>query len=219
VVVRRYRPSEEGSVELSSELSSASSRARREVAEVLDVDDIIEIVRRAEPEVVEAAVLEMKDEGFELDARTLVRLDDAGARPGLIDLMVALSYPDQFEVGHETPGDEGVAAGGFSLLDALGSPYPYYAAPFGYYYWYNPYRPIWVVRPSSEPDSGSIRVGRVIRGQGYTRVTRSESGGGSGYRSGSGGAESWSAGSSGSANRGGYSNSGGSTRTAKPKQK
>jgi uncharacterized membrane protein YgcG len=218
VVVRRYRPSEEEAGSLSPELSSAASRARGEIADVLDVDDIIEIVKRAEPEVVEAAVLEMKDEGFEMDAHALTLLDDAGARPGLIDLMVALSYPDEFDVGRNAPGEGGVA-GGFELFDALGSAglYPYYAAPFGYYYWYAPYDPVYVIRPPSVPEGG-VDVGRVIKGRGYTRVTRTQ--GGSGHWGSSEGGD-WSSGggsSGGSASPGGYSSHGDSGRTAKPKE-
>jgi hypothetical protein len=223
VVVRRYRPSDEEAASLSPELSSAAARSRREIADVLDVEDVVEIVKRAEPEVVEAAVLEMKDDGFELDARALVLLDDAGARPGLIDLMVALSYPDQFDVGRNAADEEGGVAETLGLLDvlgSLGSTYPYYAAPFGYYYWYAPYHPVYVVRPPVE-SGGSVDVGRVVKGSGYTRVTRADRGGafGSGYRSGGGDSSSSSGGSSGgSASHGGGYRGDGGGRTAKPKQ-
>lgn len=229
VVVRRYRPAGSASDGeeplLSSELAARARRARYDAAEVLSVDDVIEVVRKAEPEVAEAAVLEMKDEGFDLDARKLVRLDEAGARSGLIDLMVALSYPDYFLVdrepepgmgyGNTLPGPYGGWGGPTGAIA-----YPYYFAPFGAYYWYAPYQPVYVLRPSGP---SSYEVGRVVKGRGYTRVTRqTPSTGFWGSSSGGsrGGGSSSSGGSGGTAEPGGYSSGGGGgTRHAKPRPK
>ena len=227
VVVRRYRPVRSASVEegdeplLSPELVDRARRARYDAAEVLSVDDVLEVIDRTEPEVVEAAVLEMKDEGFDLDAKNLERLEDAGARSGLIDLMVALSYPDYFLVdrepepglGNALPGPYGYGGPSATLA------YPYYLAPFGGYYWYAPYHPVYVL---GGPVGGrSYEVGRVVKGQGYTRVNRQSPATGFFGRSGSGSVGSSSGGSSsgGGASPGGYSSGGGGTRHAKPRPK
>jgi len=183
----------------------------------------IEIVHQTEPEVAEAAVLEMKDEGFELDSQQLVRLDDAGARSGLIDLMVALSYPDYFLVDRE-PADSGPGLGNalpvpYGWGGSMGRlAYPYYLAPFGGYYWYAPYHPVYV-RPGGS--YSSYEVGRVVKGQGYTRVSRQSPSTGYFGRTSSGNGTSTvtSGGSNNGASPGGYSGGGGGTRHAKPRPK
>ena len=121
---------------LPSELAERSWKERFYLTNPLDTNDVIEAAQKVAPEAVEAvkaAVLE-HEEAFELDADALMRMDDAGMRPGLIDLMVALSYPEQFVV---KSGDEGGGGFGFPGYLGAGLPsammHPYYLAPFSYY--------------------------------------------------------------------------------------
>ena len=121
VLIRRYRPADEQDVLdaglslLPSELAERSFKTRFYLTNPLDTNDVIEAAQKVAPEAVEAAVLE-HEEAFELDADALMRMDDAGMRPGLIDLMVALSYSEQFVV---KSGDEG--GGGFGFPGYLGA--------------------------------------------------------------------------------------------------
>ena len=224
VLIRRYRPADEqdildaGLPVLPSELSERSFKARFYLTNPLDTNDVIEAAQKVAPEAVEAAVLEHK-EAFELNAEALMRMDDAGMRPGLIDLMVALSYPEQFVV---KSGDDG-GGGFFGFPGYLGVPsamrHPYYLAPFSYYYWYAPYDSRYVVAPVS---TSKVSQGLVSR-QGYAQVSSRPGarrarflGGGNGDGSG-GGSGSTSSGSSGSVSGQGYSRGGASGRTARPR--
>lgn len=230
VLIRRYRPADEqdmldaGLPALPSELAEQAWKARFHLTNPLETNDVIEAAHKVAPEAVEAAVLEHK-EAFDLDAEALIRMDEAGMRPGLIDLMVALSYPEQFVV---ESGDEG--SGGFGLPGYLGGgvptamTHPYYLAPFGYYYWYAPRHSRYVVAP--------VSVNQVTQGlvsqQGYARVSpkpgarraifrgSNGSGGGSGGGSMSGSSSSGSSG--GGVSSQGYSRGGSSGRSAKPKK-
>ncbi|MGH9336278.1 MAG: hypothetical protein ACRD21_21285, partial [Vicinamibacteria bacterium] len=179
VLVRRFRPaSEEVSrlrvPSLTQDQLADSVRARARIAaNRIGVEEVIEASTHVAPEVVEAVLLE-RGGPFPLDGETLVRLSEASVEPGIIDLMVALSFPERFAVERETGGG-GVGGGGFGFgYDPFYSSafaYPYYFAPFGYYYWYAPYNPIYVVPPIGSPGA---TVGRVVEGRGYTRITRVE---------------------------------------------
>ncbi len=223
VLIRRYRPADEqdildaGLPALPSELAERSFKARFYLTNPLDTDDVIEAAQKVAPEAVEAAVLE-HEEAFELNADALMRMADAGIRPGLIDLMVALSYPEQFVV---KSGDEG-GAGGFGFPGYLGVPssmrHPYYLAPFSYYYWYAPYDSRYVIAPVSVRQ---VSQGLVSQ-QGYAQVSprpgarRARFLGGNGSGGGSGMSSGGSSG--GSVSGQGYSSGGSSGRTAKPKK-
>jgi len=157
------------------------------------IDDVTEAAARVSPRVVEAALVETRA-GFTLTGDVLRRLQRAGIAPGVIDTMVALSYPSHFIV--ERPDAQ--ASGAFAPVDpsafdnpwsaAWSSPYgsywdpfwsPYVYAPFGYAYWasyggyfpyggygYYPSAGFVAVDPIDRGDGG----GRVINGVGYTRI-------------------------------------------------
>jgi len=222
VVLRRYRPAHADDVAEAglTDLTAAIGRSRIKVTDPLSADDVAEAANRVAPEAVEAAVIE-HEEGFELNADTLMQLGDAGVRPGLIDLMVAMSYPDRFIVKREQ-ADDGMGVSLPSFYGA-GTPYafrhPYYMAPFASYYYYAPYDSRFIVRPVSTP---AVRQGLVSR-QGYAQVsTRPRSSRRARYRNGgsSGGYSSGesSSSSSGSVSSQGYSRGSGSTRSAKPRR-
>jgi hypothetical protein len=203
----------------------------------LTLDEVIEAASRVSARVVEAALVETRA-GFNLSGSVLRRLQRAGLAPGVIDTMVALSYPRHFIVDRP----DASASGGFAPVDPLALDKPWYAgwaypqygsywdpfwspyvyAPFGYAYWasyggsfpYSPYGPATgFVRIDGAEREGA---GRVVNGVGYTRirerdvVERSEGGGDSGVSSGrSGGGASGLGGWGGAgASPGGYSSGG-----------
>jgi uncharacterized membrane protein YgcG len=228
VLIRRFRAaSEEVSrlrlPTLTEEQIRESRQARRMTASTaMTLEDVVEASSRVAPEIVEAALLE-RGSRFPLDSESLLRLSDASVPSSVIDLMVALSFPERFVVERGPDGGGGMSWGypGYDPFFDAAFAYPYYFAPFGYYYWYSPWAPIYV--PPGE--SPGARVGRVIEGRGYTRVSRAEpidSGGRSAKRRGeSGDSDRSSTGSSssgGNVSREGYSRGGGSKGTAKPKK-
>jgi hypothetical protein len=204
--------------------------------------EVKEAAAKVSPEALQAALLELKG-GFDLNSKRLVELADAGVPRGVIDLMVALSYPDRFIVDRPTPSSGG--GGGSWGFDTFDQSWPFYSnpflftsyfAPFGYRYWgaYDNYYfngPGFVI---INPDGGGTAVepsgnGRVVDGLGYTRVRRNvpepaNAGGVGGFSTASSGSSTGSASSgSGGVSSSGYSgggasgSSGGGERTAQPR--
>ena len=154
----------------------------------LTLDDIKEAATKVSPRALEAALIET-DAGFDLSGRTLLDLDEAGVPDSVIDVMVALSYPDRFVVERARGGGGG---GTVFLNDPLwldygfyspfyGSPYyPYYYSPFAYSY-YGRFDPRFfgggfVAVPSMPGEGGGTPepqpsgAARAVDGRGYTRV-------------------------------------------------
>lgn len=192
--VRRYRPAPATRIEaagLTERLSAAASPQALEMARAaasarITTDDIIEAHARTHPEAVRAWIAE-NGEPLRLDADQLVRLADAGVPPEVIDVAVAVSFPDRFDVAR-APGDDaryGYAGYGYGTWGAWSPFSPYYYDPFYYRYsryssyygsgWYGPgyigYRPTIVVVSPTNPQARP--AGRLIKGQGYTRGTSS----------------------------------------------
>jgi uncharacterized membrane protein YgcG len=199
LAVRRYRSLEADLPPLPGATRSARYTARVAAAAPLEVEDVLEALDHVDPAVVEAMLVET-DSRFPVDADLLVRLDDAGVPGQIIDLMLALSYPERFAVTDTT---QAIPA----------ATYHYYWGPwfhhhyYDYGYWY-PYHP-----PASRP----LPSGKAISGRGYTRVAPHSGAGGarapgsgaaSGGRSGAGA----SSGSGGSAGGSGYRSGGASGR-------
>jgi hypothetical protein len=223
----------------------------------LTLDDVKEASTKVSPRAIEAALVETRA-SFNLTSKRLLELQAAGVPASVVDLMVALSYPDRFVVERSASVDRARAPiidDPFMLGWAFGYPIwsdvyglysplygafsPYYYSPFAYPY-YRPYYGYgygygYVIDPGGGgggaiPDQPSGR-GRVVDGQGYTRVRPRESepvatrnGGGSTASStgGGGGSSSSSGGSSGgsSASPAGFSSGGGGDgggRTAQPR--
>ena len=187
------------------------------------------------PPALEAALIELHPR-FDLDRDTLIRLDAAGVAGSVLDVMIALTYPDRFVV--DRPGSAPVVSYtgpisrsyGFDPfwygLDGFGPYYPYYYSPFGYagwgrYYGYTPYSyyrgDTFLIAPGRAGDARARdrSPGRVVNDRGYTRVRPRDSGGdapASGDRS-RGSTRSSSGGSSGSSSGGASGSSGGGTMT------
>jgi hypothetical protein len=127
VLIQRYRPVDAGIARLPGALPSAMHEVRRAAAARLSVENVIEALRIVDPAVVEAMLLE-SDASFGIDSDLLLRLDAAAVPGEVIDLMVALSFPDYFSVeGDTVTRQPEVYYGGYW------SPwYPYYG--YGHYY-------------------------------------------------------------------------------------
>lgn len=70
----------------------------------VSADDVLDVAKRVDAPVTEAWLVEV-GQPFALDAKTLVRLSDAGMPARTLDLMVALSYPKTFALNKANPGD------------------------------------------------------------------------------------------------------------------
>ena len=247
VTVRRYRRASEsttvdaGATRLPADvLDRARTAARLASTAQIGVDDVMEAGAVVDPTVVEAMLVETRA-SFALDRRTLIRLDDSRVPARVIDLMVALSFPDEFVVNRPAARTTASFGGGGGFVDAF-SPYtndrwyPYYASPFGYYYGWSPYSSLYYLGPAASyaivPDAldgGS--PGRAYRGRGYSqigarepttdrRARRRTSGSGSTGTT----TEAGRGGSSGSSGGGratprGYTGGGSTGRTARPRDR
>ena len=158
-------------------------QARREIAEAPNLADIVEASHNTTPRLVEALLVETEPR-LHLDSQALIGLDDAGIDHGVIDLLVAQSFPEQFVVERRDHGGawssrSGNGYNGFGrFYDPLwySDLYPYYITPLGSRYWggaYNPYlyggavaSPFVIIsEQGAEPPAGG-----AVNGRGYTRV-------------------------------------------------
>ena len=117
LLVRQYKrvadteTLELGFTPLEPGLAARAATARAGASGPLDVDDVLEAAEQAPVEIVEAAILE-SNSLFALDSGALIRLADAGVEERIIDLMVAISYPEQFIVDRGRSSGGGGGGGG-----------------------------------------------------------------------------------------------------------
>ena len=223
--------------EIAADRSLAVRSLRLAASGRYSVDDIIEAQTHVDAEAVEAWIVE-HETPLAVDADRLVQLADAGVSEGVIDMMIARSYPERFAVstggdggersmlgygGYYDPFYGGYSRWGYPYYGSLGYRYGYgysplgfgYGYPYGYGYGYGPT----IIR--TEPSNNG---GRVISGRGYssgssrigTRSTGSSRGtviSGRGYSSGSSRIGTRSTGSSRGTSSVGTSSSGSSGRS------
>jgi hypothetical protein len=202
VRVRRYQRTVNepaGVAELPGDVSARALVAAQAVsATPLSIDDVIEASAKIGSQAVEAVLVETASR-FDLNSRVLIKLAEAGVESNVIDLMVALSFPERFRVERTVRSNEPVITSGSSgPWDVFGSslfgsslyggyypygfydPYAYYYSyysPFAYSYWGNYYyyglgsAGSRITGPSSTPGETGTGHGRVIQGRGYTQVT------------------------------------------------
>ena len=194
-------------------------QARRESATSLTLADVMEASQKMPPRVVETLLVETEPQ-LALDSAALIALDEMGIHASVIDLLVALSYPERFVVEHRDRSgswSSGGFAGGFYDPVWYGDLYPYYITPFGYRGWgggYDPYLFAGAASPFVIVDGREVEdaSGRAVSDRGYTRVRPQDvtgahrlarpHGGSSGSGS-SGGDPTASSGSSGASSAGG----------------
>lgn len=199
VRVVRYRLATPSQMEQAGVPAMAQDRemaihaARTAVSGPVTIEHIIDASQHMAPETVEAWVVERGDR-LALTADRLLRMADAGVPASVIDLAIAVSYPETFAVndqrraGEFMPEEVEERRARPDIYAYPGYYDPFYWDPFRYsrygngyyspygwggYGWYPGYRPVIVV---VDPDDGEASPpGRVVRGRGYTRGTRSVS--------------------------------------------
>jgi hypothetical protein len=160
--------------------------------------DVIDALRSVDAPIVEAW-LTARRRGFSLDARQLVALADARVPDRVIDLMVALSYPDRFAIASPADAsqsadltrtladDRQILTSMYGVDDySMYGYYPYGYSPYGWSYYsqrpigtaYGPGYPSYLQRPVIiivRGDGSEVinapQHGRVVKGQGYMRGT------------------------------------------------
>jgi hypothetical protein len=85
------------------------------------VEDVIEASSKLPADALQAALAEVRQK-FNVNRRTLVRLDDANVPDGVIDLMVALTFPDRFIVERANAGAPVGVSTGMGWYDPFMSP-------------------------------------------------------------------------------------------------
>jgi hypothetical protein len=183
ISVRKYestgkRPLNDGRV-----VSDESGRARFPVGFGFSIEEIIELSHKVAPEVIAVALVELR-QTFPINSETLARLADENVPSDVVDLMVALSFPQKFTIEQDKiapvpnpgPGDS----------EYSGEP-PFIWLPFGYWSIYGPYSPWywypaygywgsgWVIwsgggYSKDHHDRDGHGGGRLVNGRGYSRV-------------------------------------------------
>jgi hypothetical protein len=160
----------------------------------LALDEIKEASAKVAPAALEAAVAETKPR-FDMNKHMLLDLADAKVPPNVIDVMVAVSYPDRFVIEEPSqpapfayvPPYAGASPFGIDPFDPFYAGYYYYPgyyySPFGYGY-LGRYDPL-LFGGGVYPLGGGVigggggvgnnrpaasGAGRAINGQGYTRI-------------------------------------------------
>ncbi len=154
----------------------AIEMARRSASALATVDDIIEAADRVDPEAVQAWIAETDDGAMAVDSKGLLAMADAGVPADVIDVVVAKSYPEHFQLARQAPAEQRGRRGypiyvGFpgGFYSPFYSPYGYgygygYGGGYygGYYYGYQP--SVVVVQPRTPREHG-----QVVAGKGYSR--------------------------------------------------
>jgi len=152
------------------------------------IKEIIELSHKVPSEVLEAALMEYRAP-FKINAKTLTRLADSDIPDSLIDLMVALSFPEEFIIEQDTISPVMRADSGrlernayysvpmpvyYSIVDPY---FPWYWSPNTYSLYWNYGWSVWpgyyYVNPGFGGSPGSpdrTNSGILVNGQGYTKV-------------------------------------------------
>ena len=184
-------------------------------------DEVKEASDRLSPFAVEAAIAETRVE-FTASAKWVLALADAGVSRRVIDLIVALDFPDRFVVARARPGRPWTRAG--LTVSKIEPVVAAVYAPFAYFYWYGDefwYEPGFIeCEPEPPAHVGNhVSQGRLINGLGYTRVEPRAAESASSRSGTSDSSSGSSTDSSGTATSQGYTSgaSSGGTHTAQPR--
>jgi hypothetical protein len=178
----------------------AASTARLAAATPVSPADLIDVSRHLDAAAIDVWLVE-QELAFSADAKNLVQLADAGVPTSVIDMVVALSYPEHFTLAAQ-PREErprASAAGGDDRRIGFGGGYdpywdPYYGSrynrryysPFGYSQygydygygsgWYPNRRPVVIIVGPSNPGTvpEAREHGKLVKGRGYTRRADAE---------------------------------------------
>jgi hypothetical protein len=138
-----------------TERGLAIETSRRSASRALSGDALVEASSTVGPEVTAALVAEM-GHGFDLDARSLRAYRNQGVAPQVLDMMIAMTWPERFQVG---------IAGGVDQV-ALAGPTPDPRRDARTARGYDPYCTGWLGRCSSFDAWLALRYGGF--GYGYS---------------------------------------------------
>ncbi len=152
----------------------------------LTLDEVKEAGSKVSSGALEAALIETLA-GFDLNSKKVMDLASAGVPEPVIDLVIALSYPDKFVIqrlAQVAPSGQTTFARDPFMLGPFSTPFfydgyyygsPYFYEPFGYrgysFFGYGPTFVVEGVDPGGRPSGSATGTGRVVNGMGYTRVT------------------------------------------------
>ncbi len=178
--VTRYRQARQDEAEaaglrvMAGDRGMAVRSARAAGSARPSIDDVIEATGYIDSEAVQAWIAE-RDAPLDLDSDKLIQMADAGVPEDVIDMVVAVSYPERFAVAGGSGPTHGSSYGGYVdprygslFFGTYGFGFGY---GFGYGYGYGGgygggyYRPIVIVPVEGQRGSG----GRVVNGRGYRR--------------------------------------------------
>ena len=187
-------------------------------------DEVKEASAKLVPVVVEAAIAETRVE-FTANAKSVVALADAGVSRRVIDLIIALDYPNRFVVMRARPGRPWTRVG--LAVEKIEPVVVGAYAPFAYFYedgfWDDPgfidLEPDPPVDGGGSGDGAGVSRGQLVKGLGYTRIEPRSSEPASDRSGSSSGESSSPREGSGTATSQGYSSGASSegTRTAQPR--
>lgn len=187
VTIRRYRSVDAGVFAPGQTRADPARVARVSAGTDFSIDEIIELSGKVEPEVLEAALIELH-KPFPVNSKQILRMADSDVPTRIVDLVVALSFPDQFIVEQSTiyrvqklrpmQAHLDVCPSGcywpcahpmfFGLCAA--SIYSYYDSWYlDRYYWPGWYHYSWWYPVYDGGDYG-VNAGRLDKEQGYTQV-------------------------------------------------
>jgi hypothetical protein len=104
--VRRFQVASRATLARHDRMMPAADRglavetSRRAAARALSTDAVVEAADRAGPEVAAALVAEM-GYPFDLDARALKALSDQGVDAQVLDMMIAMTWPEHFQLAYD----------------------------------------------------------------------------------------------------------------------
>ena len=137
VSIRKYRNINSDAIPSGLFNPDQISASRITAAKNFTINEIIELSGKVEPEVLESALLEIR-KPFPINSKQIARLSDSGVNSRIVDLMVAFSFPDKFNVGQEaiSLAQAGGAGGGAWRAGGM-----HYRFPYNYYSYYCPILP------------------------------------------------------------------------------
>ncbi len=205
VTIRRYLKTDIDIGAPAPLILSKAFKGRIAVGKKFSIDEVIELSNKLEPELLETALVEMNN-SFPINSKQLIRLSNANVPSQVVDLMVALSFPEKFTVEKSTPLWV-EASPDFTASHNQWPLYPWYrttSAYFfhGYHYWdwdrylrfgwypsnygfgWYPYDYVVGWYPYNfygygyphSGGSGGNNSGRLVSGQGYISVSPRNSG-------------------------------------------
>ena len=124
-----------GLEDIAADRTMAQQSARIAASSALTIKDVVDASSHLDAKAVEAWIVVRGDQ-FALDASRLIALADAGVPESVIDIVVAVSYPEQFVVDRNLAGGADLAESEYTSTGRYGRAG---RARFGYGRYYDPF--------------------------------------------------------------------------------